>query len=73
LDSDSFQKGEGLNMPEKNRIQTLFQSRMKVINVGIDKLVEHLKKYGVDSVQVDWKPPATTDPQILKKLKELSK
>ncbi len=62
-----------MNMPEKNRIQNLFQSRVKVINIGIDKLVEHLKKYGVDFVQVDWKPPATRDPEILKKLKELSK
>lgn len=59
-------------MPEKNRIQSLFQTRMKVINIGIDKLVEHLKNYGVDFVQVDWKPPASSDPQILEKLKELT-
>ena len=60
-------------MTEKSRIQSLFQSRIKVINVGIDKLVEHMKEYGVDFVQVDWKPPASIDPQILKKLKELTK
>jgi hypothetical protein len=60
-------------MPEKSRIESLFKARLKVINVGIEKLVEPLNEYGVDFVQVDWKPPASTDPQILKKLKELTK
>lgn len=60
-------------MPEKSRIESLFKARLKVINVGIEKLVEPLNEYGVDFVQVDWKPPAFTDPQILKKLKELTK
>jgi len=60
-------------MAEKSHIQSLFKARLKVINVGIEKLVEHLKEYGVEFVQVDWKPPASTDPQILRKLKELTK
>ncbi|HYB21395.1 MAG TPA: hypothetical protein VEH09_10705 [Thermodesulfobacteriota bacterium] len=60
-------------MTEKRLIKSLFKAPLKVINVGIEKLVEHLKEYGVEVVQVDWKPPASTNPQILRKLKELTK
>jgi len=60
-------------MPEKSPILSLFAARIKVINVGIEKLVDHFKGLGVEFVQVDWKPPASTNPEILEKLKSLTK
>jgi len=60
-------------MSEDSRVLSLFNVHIKVINVGIDKLVEHLKDYDVELVQVDWKPPASTNPELLEKLRKLTK
>jgi hypothetical protein len=58
-------------MDKPDLILGLFKSYLAVINVGIDKLVEHLPTFGVQVIQVDWKPPAGGNPELLKKLKKL--
>ena len=60
-------------MTGNDLILKLFKTRLSIINVGIDKLVEHLFKYDVKVVQVDWRPPASGKPEVLKKLRELAK
>jgi FdrA protein len=59
-------------MEKPGLILDLFKSRIAVINVGIEILAEHLPALGVAMVQVDWKPPAGGDPELLKKLKKLN-
>jgi len=59
--------------PEKNLVQDLFKRPLSVINVGIEKLVEHLPSYGVEVTQVDWKPPVVTNVELLRKLRSLAK
>jgi hypothetical protein len=59
-----------MDMP--NLILDLFKSRVAVINVGIEGLVGHLSALGVAMVQVDWKPPAGGNLELLKKLKKLN-
>lgn len=60
-------------MGKQNLVLELFKSHLYVINVGIEKLVEHLTNYDVDLIQVDWKPPAGGKPEILEKLRKLVK
>jgi FdrA protein len=59
-------------MDQASLILDLFKSRVAVINVGIEGLVEHLPSLGVAMVQVDWKPPAGGNLELLKKLKKLN-
>ena len=46
---------------------------ISVVNVGIETLVEHLPLQGVEVVQVDWKPPAGGNLELLKKIRKLNK
>ncbi len=58
---------------EHNLVRKLFQGKLMVINVGIEKLIEHLPDYDTEVIQVDWRPPGGGKPEILKKLKTLLK
>ena len=57
------EKGSG---PEIARRRSL-----KVINIGVDRFTEALKAQGVETVQVNWRPPAGGDLDILKMLEDL--
>ena len=46
-------------------IKDLFQSDLKVVNIGLSSFKESLDKCKVASVQVDWKPPVQIDAEIL--------
>ena len=59
-------------MDKPNFILDLFKSRVAVINVGIEGLVEHLPALGVEMIQVAWRPPAGGNLELLKKLKKLN-
>ncbi|RKX76807.1 MAG: hypothetical protein DRP87_10935 [Spirochaetes bacterium] len=43
------------------KINELFTSELKVINLGLETFAETLQKEGVETVQVQWKPPAGGD------------
>jgi len=43
------------------KINELFTSELKVINLGLEAFAETLQKEGVETVQVQWKPPAGGD------------
>ena len=51
----------------------LFETKLKVINIGIKTFADALKAQGAEVVHVDWKPPAGGDPQILKLLEKFEK
>ena len=51
--------------------ENLFDSELKVINIGIDTFAEDLKTQGVDVISVDWRPPAGGDLDVLKLLEKL--
>lgn len=42
---------------ETDKIQRLFQSSLKVVNVGLDLFADALQAQDVEAVQVKWRPP----------------
>jgi hypothetical protein len=44
----------------------LFQTELKVVNIGLKSFKETLDKQNVKSVQVDWKPPLFADAEVSK-------
>ena len=46
------------------KIQTLFSSELKAINMGLDSFSQTLRREGADAVQVEWKPPAGGNEKI---------
>ena len=53
-------------------IKTLFDTELKVVNIGLKSFKETLDQCKVASVQVDWRPPATVD-EHWQKVMELHK
>ena len=56
---------------DKKPKPTALPAVLKVINVGISTFADDLRSQGVEVVQVDWKPPAGGDPEMLKLLDRL--
>jgi hypothetical protein len=53
------------------RILEVFGSEISVINLGLAGFSESLVQQGVEVVQVDWRPPAGGDRELLEILDEL--
>lgn len=51
-------------------INDLFNSKLKVINTGLSSFHENLIQTGTESVQVDWKPPVVSNPELLKVIEQ---
>ena len=49
----------------------LLEEPLKVINIGLEGFAEELKQQGVETVQVDWTPPAGGDPKLADLLSKL--
>jgi hypothetical protein len=54
-----------------NRILDLFGKDLSVINLGLEGFLEALADQGVGAVQVDWRPPAGGDPELIELLDQL--
>lgn len=50
----------------------LFESELKVINIGLESFARDLASVGTPVVQVDWTPPAGAEPQLAAVLSRLS-
>jgi hypothetical protein len=53
-------------------IKKLFEKRLTVINIGLELFNDTLKKQGVKTLHVNWRPPAGGDKklaQLLEKVK----
>ena len=55
----------------KVEINDLLEKPLKVINIGLEGFAEELKQQGVETVQVDWTPPAGGDPKLADLLSKL--
>ena len=55
----------------KLKINDLLEEPLKVINIGLEGFAEELKQQGVETVQVDWTPPAGGDPKLADLLSKL--
>lgn len=53
------------------KIKQLFSQSLRAINVGIELFSENLKKQGVITVHVIWKPPAGGDRELAKLLEKI--
>jgi len=54
-----------------NNINKLFNSDLKVINIGLAGFAEELDDLGVEVVHVDWKPPAGGNEKVQNLLNQL--
>jgi len=52
-------------------IKDLFGKKLKVINIGLLSFKESLEDAGVKVIQVDWRPPAGGDEEVMEALKKL--
>ena len=55
----------------KNRIVSLLDEPVIVINMGLKKFSESLDDQSVQVIQVDWTPPAGGDKEVIELLDEL--
>jgi FdrA protein len=46
------------------KVNTLLQSPVRVVNIGLRRFAEDLKKRDVRVVHVEWSPPARGDPKL---------
>ena len=58
---------------KSNKINELFKTDLKVINVGLKEFYQNLKKEGCVAVHVDWRPPARGNKKMLAVLDRLKK
>lgn len=42
----------------------LFETSLKVINIGLERFNDAVKEQGTASVQVEWRPPAGGNPRL---------
>ncbi len=49
---------------KKNKITSLFNEKLKVINIGLESFAENLKKEDTSVIQVEWSPPAGGDKEM---------
>ena len=52
-----------MNTPD--HIRSLFDNPVRVITLGIPTFAEELRKQGVATTEVDWKPPAGGNEKVL--------
>jgi FdrA protein len=53
------------------RIASLLEGPRAIVNLGLESFVEALLPFGVPVVQVDWRPPAGGDPELLRLLRSV--
>jgi len=53
-------------------ISSLFEARLKVISIGLAVFAESLCEQGIEVAQVDWRPPAGGDMELIALLDELA-
>ena len=56
---------------DKVEKKNILSENLKVINIGISTFADDLRSQNVEVINVDWKPPAGGDPEMLKLLEKL--
>ena len=52
--------------------EKIFNTELRIINIGAETFYESLREQGTRVIQVDWRPPAGGDPYLVKLLHKLS-
>lgn len=55
-----------------DRTQQLFNERLNIINVGLERFSDSVKEQEVPAIQVDWKPPAGGNRRLMEILEKLN-
>jgi hypothetical protein len=55
-----------------SRIERLFESKLAVLNLGVESFQQDLDEQGVETVQLDWRPPAGGNPVLLAALDRIA-
>lgn len=55
-----------------DRTQQLFNERLNIINVGLERFSNSVKEQEVPAIQVDWKPPAGGNRRLMEILEKLN-
>ncbi|MBD3217836.1 MAG: DUF1116 domain-containing protein [candidate division Zixibacteria bacterium] len=53
------------------RLHTFLKGEVKPVNIGISSFYEGLTSQGLDALQLDWRPPALGNPELLRILDKL--
>lgn len=56
---------------QDDKVEKLLNSPLVVINVGLEVFAEDLQQQEVDTVSVDWAPPASGNPELARLLSKL--
>lgn len=56
---------------KQRKISDLFGKEIKVINLGLESFAEDLEKRQIPVIQMDWRPPAGGDKELISLLKIL--
>jgi hypothetical protein len=62
--------GERVGILMHEKIEKLL-AELFVINIGLSQFAKSLEEQGVEVVQVDWKPPAGGDKEMMELLDDL--
>jgi hypothetical protein len=55
-----------------SKVNSLFESKLNVLNVGLEQFYTTLQQQNVESGHVEWKPRAQGDPELVKIVDALS-
>jgi FdrA protein len=56
---------------KQGETKTILTAALKVVNIGISTFADDLRSQAVEVVEVDWKPPAGGDAEMLRLLERL--
>jgi hypothetical protein len=56
-----------------NRIDELFKSELKVVNMGLESFYKDLISQRIKVIHMDWRPKAGGNPKMLNLLKRLGR
>lgn len=58
-------------MMQENTVGKFLNGPVKVVNIGLEGFAAELKEQGIESTQVDWKPPSGGDVKLAELLSKL--
>src|SRR5262245_42842391 len=61
-----------IDRPEAVSIPTLFQTDLRVVSAGVGGFAEALRRQAVAVIELDWRPPADGDPDLVAILKAVA-
>lgn len=60
-------------MENIGKITKLFASDLSIVNVGLEGFHDSVEEQGIESTQLDWRPPAGGNPKLIEILEKLNR